>query len=987
MSSREEAFNCIQDLKLKYGEKGVRIHEANEAKTRVILIDRILNSLGWDNDDFNPETPAGSEYIDYLLSVDGIPKVIVEAKRLGTTFPSPSKQLREVSYSLSYFKSAYGRALSRTLEQATSYAIKTEVPYTVLTNGAEWFVVQVLPLAGQKPENLKGYYFGNLLSDHSNFDLFWEIFSKQSVSEGYLEERLFSLNSSPAKEVRVASHEVSGLAWKRNSSDKLIGEFYYHFFAEMTDSRRREMLTKCFTEDAQLRQYQSDLKSALQDTAPTYISNETIDQTPGEGEKSLLAQTGDIAGRVILIVGSVGCGKSTLVSKVVVEAKQGPERNLLVVKIDLIDEVAKAEGDISPTIWKYIDKEWRDLQPDSYSLSNLKTYFHRELEDLKRGEESALFKIDENEYIKAEARTLKELRQDHLTFFEKCWKYYNTAKRYGIALVIDNVDRASEDFQEQVYAFAHKIARRTGATVVITLREFTFFRAKEEGVLDVRTEDTVIHLQSPNLEQLLSRRIKYVLEDVQNDFRIKTWRERGNLEEFLSASREYANTLKVTFLESGNSGRSILGLLASVAWHNVRYFLEVLRRIHIQLGENKNPWTETEVIAALLTTNTADKTLPIIPNIYRPPYPNYQCYFLKLRVLLLLINGSKSNNLRQGARLPKLLSFSRLYGYQTDWTTRAIEELVQERLLECLEAPLASDYTKDYKLDKSHSFRVSPLSVVMADRIIYEMVYLSLIGHNLPFYDLGLFEKYKGIFDAVSATLDDGQLERDAIDLFLETELGKLVSSYLLEMAEHEKPSNPSLLNAPEISAVESSLESIICHMKVCLPNLHSVHNSPLIKGLEHQGSLFDNYYKPQDILSEGPSPEGDLTDVKTLGENIFLVNVETAKKVPIPESISDMKISKSEQAPLIFWALAALKAADRSWSSGTEVTEVINLYLVDDHNKKFPNNISRALRSTALTTQCWLAVDDSLKRKRFGLAKDWKNSWVTIFEEPAPDI
>lgn len=350
MSSREEAFNRIQALRQMYGEKEDSIYEANEAKTRVVLIDEILNALGWENDDFNPETPAGSEFIDYLLSIDNVPKVIVEAKRLGTTFGSPSKQLREVSYSLSYFKSAYGRALSRTLDQATSYAIKTEVSYTVITNGAEWFVVQALPLAGQKTEHLKGYYFGNLLSDNSNFDLFWEIFSKQSVSEGYLEERLFSLNSNPAKEVRIAGNETAGLSWKRNASDNQIKDFYYHFFAEMTDSRRREMLKRCFTEDAQLKQYQSDLKSALKDTAPAYLSDDVSDQTPGEGERSLLAETGDVAGRVILIVGSVGCGKSTLVSKVVVEAKQSKARNLLVVKIDLIDEVAKAEGNISRSV-------------------------------------------------------------------------------------------------------------------------------------------------------------------------------------------------------------------------------------------------------------------------------------------------------------------------------------------------------------------------------------------------------------------------------------------------------------------------------------------------------------------------------------------------------------------------------------------------------------------------------------------------------------
>ena len=648
IGSKEEAFNSLKALRHKYGEKGEKIHDANESKTRVVLIDCILGALGWNRDDFNPETSisgeyAKNEYIDYLLSIDGIPRVIVEAKKIGATFASPLKKLREVSYPLIYFKSAYGRALKSTLEQAASYAVKTGVPYTVLTNGAEWFLVQVFPNAGQKAENLRGYYFGNLLSENSNFDLFWEIFSKKSVSDGRLEESLFSLNSSPAKESYLASHELNGLLWKRNTSDKYIKDFYTYFFAGITDSRRRKMLEKCFTEDAQLRQYQSDLKSVLKDTTPSYISSEAEDVAPGDGKKILLADTGDISGRVILIVGSVGCGKSTLVSKVIVESKQRKSNDLLVVKIDLIDEVSKTEGNISSVIWKDIVKEWTEIQPESYSLEKLRIYFHREIENLKSGAKSALFQIDKNEFVRAESKLLDGLQEDSLTFFEKCWKHYRE-DGYGIALVIDNVDRASEDFQEQVYALAHKIARNTGVTVIITLREFTFFRAKEEGVLDVRTEDTVIHLQSPSLEQLLSGRIKYVENDIRGDFRLKTWRSEGDLEEFISASQKYANFLKLTFLESGNAGRQILGLIASIAWHNVRVFLELLGRIHMQLGNSKEVWKESEVIAALLTSSSSANYLPEIPNLYRPPYPNYQCYFLKVRVILLLSSGIKGRN-------------------------------------------------------------------------------------------------------------------------------------------------------------------------------------------------------------------------------------------------------------------------------------------------------------------------------------------------------
>jgi hypothetical protein len=76
-----------------------------------------------------------------------------------------------------------------------------------------------------------------------------------------------------------------------------------------------------------------------------------------------------------------------------------------------------------------------------------------------------------------------------------------------------------------------------------------------------------------------------------------------------------------------------------------------------------------------------------------------------------------------------------LYGYQENWTKRAIAEMVQERLLECLEAPAEEDYTKHYTPAINNSFRPSPLSIVMLEKLVTVPIYLSLIGNNLPFHN------------------------------------------------------------------------------------------------------------------------------------------------------------------------------------------------------------------------------------------------------------
>lgn len=1020
--SRENAFERLEKLKQKYGNKAENIAEANEAETRVVLIDEILKILGWQPDEFKPEARSGKNFIDYLLTADGIPRVVVEAKRLGKTFGFPSHQMHETSYKVSYFRSAYGRSLNAVLEQATNYSYEKKISFAVITNGVEWFIMPVIAPPGKRKEDLKGFYFGNLFSDYSNFELLWEILSKRAILEGYLEERIFELNANSASDSLFISSHFDSIDWKPPTSEDLIREFYYYFFTEITDSRRRKMLEMCFTEDASIRQYQSELKRALKDASPNYLPPETSDASPGEGKSLLLGETGDISGRVILVVGSVGCGKSTLITKVIVESKRQRAKDLIVIKVDLIDEVGKIEQDVSAVIWSYILEQWKEVQPGSTQKKNLKSYFKKEIDELKIGPKEDLFKLDKKEYIREEARLLQNLCDDHITFFSRCWRYYKSQNQ-GIILVIDNVDQASEDFQEKVYGFAHKIAKRTGATVIITLREFTFFRAKEDGFLDVRAEDTVIHLQSPNLEQLLSKRIKYVEKYISEDFRVSEWRKAGILEALQEKSKQHAAILKKSFLSSDNS-RNLLGLLASISWHNVRTFLEFLRRLHMQFGSSANAWSDKELVAALMTGCNFDKSASVIPNIFRPSYPNYHCYFLKIRVILMLIYGLKSRDLRRGIKISNILSFSRLYGYQSSWTKRAVEELVREQLLECLEVPVTIDYTKDYKIHATHSYRASPLAVKLVQEIVKESIYLSFIGCDLPFHKTAFFETYKNSLRSIIDTLDHEKIEREAIDLIAESNLGVIVASYLVDVFEEEASPVNYIRNVPEVSIVESKLSEIIEEWGKLIDSARDKMDwgevAPEDVGRDVKGKtvrnnknkeLLDNYFLQPNLFEElskdlvqtdsaascldvsientPEKPEG--VEVKEIGEATQeeLVPRSIANKIPIPEDIFKIRICRSEQAALIFWALTALTASGRSFNSGVEITKVINTYLVDDHHTKFPNNISRALRSSTLRSQEWLAIkkDDKARGNLFGLGKEWRRCWEEIFHMDAPVI
>ena len=952
---RDAAYATIFELREKYGERGEALFNANEAKTRLLIIDKTLNILHWNDDDFNPEETAGTiGFTDYLLKIDGNPRLIVEAKRTSQTFRIPRSKLKRYTYKLGYLRNQFGGAVHEVIEQAAAYGQENSVPYAILTNGAEWILAQVALSPGFTNLNdLSCFYFGNIFSDDFNFDLFWETLHKPYVEEGILEEHFSQINAIEVDYVKIPQTEIGEILWNEPQNNVFLKDFYALFFDEMVDSARQRMLEMCFVTDAKLDQYQGELSRALKDAPPQYIP-QVQDMEPGEGEKLFASNSGDKKGRVILITGSVGCGKSTFVKKVLNEARQDQERNQVYLVINLIDEDADASIDITAQLYQHITTKWTETARDCFRHEQLRKIFQPELARLRSGPSALVFQNDQQRWIESEAAELERLISEPEIFLQACWRFYREKKNRQVVLFFDNVDRASEYYQRQVYKLAHKLARETGITVIITMREATYFRGRED-FLDVRSNSTVYHLQSPNLEQVISRRISYVEKYLNTDYRISHWRRRKDWTEFQNAISDYAARLKQVFLTDSITGRQVLSLLASIAWHDVRYFLRLLGHIHSLLGNEDRPWNIPEIIAALMTPSDFSGTLQIIPNIFQPSYPNYHCYFLKSRIILYLLHGLNYHERNRGVTLERILRFMRPYGYARRWVERAVQEMVQARLLECVEAPAALEYTRDYQLDTSHSFRRSPLAIYMIDTISTEPIYLSLVGNTLPFHKPHAFERYIAATKEVLAALDEHKLERAAIDLIAHDAVSsRIVASYLIDQYKIELPISDIRMHSPEISSTETKLSEIKTRLEALTEHIEPV-------TITHD--TLQNLALPlfQDYPEYGKKAISDI---------------------PIPANINEVVIGKSLHGPKIFWALVALKIAGHQSASGAEITGIINDYLVDEHNQKEPTNISRALRRPVLQNQEWLITSPG---PLYSVVDQWKQYWENIFNELPP--
>lgn len=94
------------------------LEQSNEATAQQYVVLPILRALGWNDSDLSsrevlPEHPVGSQRVDYALTVQQVPKVLIECKK-------------------------WNAPLKKHEEQICFYAYSAGVPIAIITNGKVW---------------------------------------------------------------------------------------------------------------------------------------------------------------------------------------------------------------------------------------------------------------------------------------------------------------------------------------------------------------------------------------------------------------------------------------------------------------------------------------------------------------------------------------------------------------------------------------------------------------------------------------------------------------------------------------------------------------------------------------------------------------------------------------------------------------------------------------------------------------------------------
>ncbi len=506
--NQDTALSKFKRLKSESYERST----LSESDTRAKLIDHILiNCLGWSEHDIAREErclEAGT-YLDYKLATN-IPILIVEAKKA-----SEPLELPEASSHRHYKIGGVLKNCENTIAamiQARDYAISKGITFCCVTNGEQFVFFRSQNQQGIEWVDHKVLVFRSLSDVEEHFDLFCLHLSKAAAESGKLQQTLpLSKDSDEDTHFKVLDtrHLLKTRKVDRNPLFPVIGEIVRRVFQDLaSEDAESEVLEHCYVESPK----KSDRRTPYIDRTTSTL--EISKKEAGEFQKritSALDTEQKPHTEVILLLGSVGVGKSTFIQrfrKVLATNEIDADGIWLYLNFKHFSDTGfSLDHFIHEQIDEVITEEYAHLGLNDWAF--LKQAYHSDYEKLKRGPLQPLFQMNPEEFELEFGRKVAEWSEtkaeSHLI------KVLSTAiKRLDkrVFLVFDNADQLSPETQNSIFLAAEKLAERIGCYALISMREESYWKNRDAGPLNA-FHTTAYHVQPASFKQVVAKRFQY----------------------------------------------------------------------------------------------------------------------------------------------------------------------------------------------------------------------------------------------------------------------------------------------------------------------------------------------------------------------------------------------------------------------------------------------------------------------------------------------
>jgi energy-coupling factor transporter ATP-binding protein EcfA2 len=436
-------------------------------------------------------------YPDYLVVMAGLPVLVIEAKAVGEPIESALDEARlyanEINALFPHQVNPCARVIACNGETLSTAPSDSSTPDLLLSHNQ------------MSPANIDFAKFVDLCG-RAAFQNHVDLIRARIRPQHF--RRPVSL---------VGGTAFQGEELPQNTFGATIAGDYGHIFNPKTREDRARIVREAYIGSLRRQRYVEPIDRLVRNAvAPTAAKIKPLDDSATPIEiTTALRDRKKLENQILLLIGSVGAGKSTFVDYLSLVALPAEIRDkTLWLRINL-NEAPLSLDRAYDWITKAILEELRSSGTgvDFDDLETLEKIFRYELQALKKG---PLAILDPNsvEYRVRIADRLTQLQSNPQAMAKGIANVLCSGPNRLLVIVLDNCDKRSRDEQLTMFQIAQWVQSEFRCLVVLPLRDVTFDLHRHDPPLDTALKQFVFRIEPPQFSDVLQARVRLALTEI-----------------------------------------------------------------------------------------------------------------------------------------------------------------------------------------------------------------------------------------------------------------------------------------------------------------------------------------------------------------------------------------------------------------------------------------------------------------------------------------
>lgn len=436
-------------------------------------------------------------YPDYLVIIAGLPLLVVEAKAPQSSMPAALHEAR-----------LYAIEINATFPHGIN-----PIDRVVVCNGEQLWAAAVDTDRAEIELSL-----GELSSGHERFARLLRLCGRSTAQErADAIRRKFRQDryERPVNMIGGVSFRDEELA--QNTFGATIAGDYGHIFNPKSRQDRELVVREAYVPSLRRQRYIEPIDRLIRNAvAPAAAKLTPLEDTSRPTEiASILRDRRKLENQILLLVGSVGAGKSTFIDYLsLVALPQDIRERTVWLRLNLNEAPLAIELAYDWLARAIVDEfrlSFEDLDFDE--LETLERVFKPELSSLRKGP-LAVLDPKSQEYRLRFADRLMALQADSLALAKGISRYLCSGPDRLLVIVLDNCDKRTRSEQLTMFQVAQWVQSEFRCLVVLPIRDVTFDLHRYDPPLDTILKQLVFRIEPPSFPDVLQNRVRLALEQM-----------------------------------------------------------------------------------------------------------------------------------------------------------------------------------------------------------------------------------------------------------------------------------------------------------------------------------------------------------------------------------------------------------------------------------------------------------------------------------------